>query len=133
MYLGPIRIAAGGRDLYADLEANGRVATHGIYFTTASAAIRPESTPTLQEIIDLLQQHPDLRLRIEGHTDNTGSAETNQTLSEQRAGAIRNYLVQQGIDGGRLEAAGFGQTQPSADNATPEGRQQNRRVELVRI
>jgi len=133
MYIGSIRIAAGGRDLYADLEANGRVATHGIYFATASAAIRPESTPTLQEIIDLLQQHPDLRLRIEGHTDNTGSAETNQTLSEQRAGAIRNYLVQQGIDGGRLEAAGFGQTQPSADNATPEGRQQNRRVELVRI
>ena len=81
----------------------------------------------------MLQQHPDLRLRIEGHTDNTGSMETNRTLSELRAGAIRNYLVQQGIDSSRLETAGFGQTQPSADNATPEGRQQNRRVELVRI
>lgn len=132
IYLGPVRVAAGGRDLYDRLTAEGRVATQGILFDTGSATIKPESTPTLKEIARTLQQHGDLRLRIEGHTDNTGNADANQQLSERRAAAVRDYLVQrEGIDASRLESAGLGQSAPAADNGTPEGRQTNRRVELV--
>ncbi|MEL6615287.1 MAG: OmpA family protein [Bacteroidota bacterium] len=127
-----IRVAAGGREiLYEQLQANGRVATKGILFDTGSATIKPESTPTLNDIVRTMQQHGDLRLRIEGHTDNTGNADTNQSLSQRRAEAVVAYLTGQGIDASRLEAAGMGQTAPVADNATAEGRQQNRRVELV--
>lgn len=129
-----IRVAAGGREiLYEQLQANGRVATKGILFDTASATLRPESTPTLNDIARMLQQYPDLRLRIEGHTDNTGSADVNMSLSQQRAESVVAYLTGQGIDGSRLQAAGMGQTAPVADNATAEGRQQNRRVELVQL
>ncbi len=133
IYLSDLRIAAGGRDLYAALAAEGHVATRGVLFDTGSARIRPESTPTLAEITRMLEEHPDLRLRIEGHTDATGAAATNQALSERRAAAVRDHLVRQGIAAGRLEAVGEGQERPVADNGTPEGRQQNRRVELVRL
>ena len=133
MYVGPIRVAASATSLYDALVAEGRVATQGIYFDTASARVRPESTPTPQEIARMLRDHPDLRLRIEGHTDDTGSADANQTLSERRAEAVRAYLVGDGIAEGRLEAVGFGQSQPAVPNDTPEARQQNRRVELVRL
>jgi OOP family OmpA-OmpF porin len=127
-----VRVNAGGRELYEALSADGRVATQGILFDTGSDRIKPESTPTLQEIADMLTQHADLKLTIEGHTDNVGNAASNKTLSEQRAAAVKTYLVSKGIDAARIETAGLGDTKPSAPNATPEGRQQNRRVELVR-
>jgi OmpA-OmpF porin, OOP family len=129
-----ITINAGGRTLYDALVADGRVATQGIFFDTGSDRIRPESTPTLREIGDMLKQNGDLRLAIEGHTDNTGNAATNQTLSEQRAAAVKAFLVSTyGIDAARLETKGLGPTKPVAPNETPEGRQSNRRVELVRL
>jgi OmpA-OmpF porin, OOP family len=132
--LGNFRIAAGGRTLYDALSADGRVATQGILFDTGSDRIRPESTPTLQEIGRMLQQHGDLRLRIEGHTDSVGGAEINQALSERRATSVRRHLVERfSVDERRLEAAGLGQAQPVDSNDTPEGRQNNRRVELVRL
>ncbi len=127
-----VRVNAGGRELYDALSADGRVATQGILFDTGSDRIKPESTPTLQEIADMLTQHGDLKLTIEGHTDNVGNAATNKTLSEQRAAAVKAYLVSKGIDAARIETAGLGDTRPAAPNATPEGRQQNRRVELVK-
>jgi OmpA-OmpF porin, OOP family len=131
-YLGNFRVMAGGDDLYDRLIADGRVATQGILFATGSAQIQPESTPTLKELARTLQHNSELRLRIEGHTDSVGSADANLRLSGQRAQAVVDYLVQrEGISVARLEAAGLGQTQPAADNATPEGRQANRRVELV--
>jgi OmpA-OmpF porin, OOP family len=134
MYIGAIRIAAGGRSLYDVLEAEGRVATQGIYFATNSDRIRPESTPTLTEIGTMLQKHPSLRLAIEGHTDSDGEDAYNQQLSKRRAAAVKTYLVQTfAIDAGRLETAGYGESKPVADNATPEGKQQNRRVELVKL
>lgn len=128
-----IRLAEGGREMMYDrLMADGRFVTQGVLFDTGSATIQPESTPTLKEIARTLQQHGDLRLRIEGHTDNTGNADANQQLSERRAAAVRDYLVRhEGIDASRLESAGMGQTAPAAENGTPEGRQTNRRVELV--
>jgi outer membrane protein OmpA-like peptidoglycan-associated protein len=128
-----LRVAAGGRDLYDGLNASGRIVTQGILFDVSSDRIRGESTPTLKAIGDMLTQHADLKLTIEGHTDNTGTASTNQTLSEKRAAAVRQYLIDNyKIDGSRLKSAGFGSAKPIASNDTPEGRQNNRRVELVK-
>jgi outer membrane protein OmpA-like peptidoglycan-associated protein len=128
-----IRIFAGGKDLYDALAEKGRVATQGIFFATGSAELAGESTPTLKEIGQMLKDHADLSLTIEGHTDNTGSPEANQSLSEKRAAAVKAYLVSTfGIAESRLEAKGFGASKPAASNDTPEGRQQNRRVELVK-
>jgi outer membrane protein OmpA-like peptidoglycan-associated protein len=130
---GNFRVAAGGKKLYDALAAKGRVATQGIYFDTGSDRIRPESTPTLKEIGAMLKDHPELKLTIEGHTDNVGSAGSNQALSEKRAAAVRQFLIDSyQIDGSRLQAKGLGQTKPAASNDTPEGRQSNRRVELVK-
>lgn len=82
----------------------------------------------------MLKEHADLRLAIEGHTDNVGQAAANQSLSEARAAAVRKHLVDSyGIDAARLEAKGLGATKPVGPNDTPEGRQSNRRVELVKL
>ncbi len=131
---GNFRIAAGGKKLYDALVADGRVATQGIYFDTGSDRIRPESTPTLKEIAAMLAEHPELKLVIEGHTDNVGAAAANQTLSEKRASAVRQSLVEDfGVAPERLTTKGLGPTKPVAPNDTPEGRQNNRRVELVKV
>jgi outer membrane protein OmpA-like peptidoglycan-associated protein len=120
--------------MYDDLAEDGRVVTHGILFDVNSSKIRPESTPTLDEIARMLEAHSALRLAIEGHTDATGDDAHNLSLSERRAAAVRDHLVEaHGIDAGRLEAKGLGETKPAGDNGTPEGRQNNRRVELVRL
>lgn len=130
---GNFRLGAGGRKLYDAIAAEGRVATQGIYFDTGSDVIRPESTPTLKEIAAMLREHGDLSLTIEGHTDNVGAPAANRALSEKRAAAVKAHLVEaEGIEASRLETAGLGDTKPAAPNATPEGRQQNRRVELVK-
>jgi len=132
IYVGRIRLAAGGRDLYDKLASEGRVATQGIFFDTNSDVIQPESTPTLREIGDMLEDHAELSLLIEGHTDSEGDDAHNQDLSERRAQSVVRFLVERyGIDAGRLDAMGLGESNPVGDNATPEGRQQNRRVELV--
>ena len=134
MYLRNIRLAAGGRKLYDAIAESGRVATQGIYFDVGSDQLRPESTPTLKEIGAMLAEHADLRLAIEGHTDNSGSAAANKLLSQKRAESVRAYLISTfGVAADRLRAEGIGQEKPAASNATPEGRQQNRRVELVRV
>jgi outer membrane protein OmpA-like peptidoglycan-associated protein len=134
MYVGSIRVAAGGADLYDKLEAEGRVTTRGILFDVDSDRIRPESTPTLEEIGTMLREHAALRISIEGHTDATGDDSHNQSLSERRARSVRTFLVEQyGIAGERLEAKGLGETKPVDSNDTPEGRQNNRRVELVKL
>ena len=133
MLVGNISINAGGRTMYDALSADGRVATQGIYFDTGSDVIRPESAPTLRQIGDMLKEHGDLKLTIEGHTDNVGDDAANQQLSERRAAAVKARLESEfGIAADRLEARGLGESNPAAGNDTPEGRQQNRRVELVR-
>jgi OOP family OmpA-OmpF porin len=132
-FIGNVRVAAGGKKLYDALAEKGRVSTQGIYFDTGSDRIRPESSGTLKEIGTMLKEHPELKLTIEGHTDNVGAAPANLTLSEKRAAAVRQQLVDTyQIDGARLQAKGLGQTKPAGSNDTPEGRQQNRRVELVK-
>jgi OOP family OmpA-OmpF porin len=129
-----LSINAGGQPLYDALLAKGRVATQGIFFDVGSDHIRPESAPTLQMIGDMLKAHADLKLTIEGHTDNTGTAAANKALSDKRAAAVKAYLTSTfGIGAERLASAGLGDTKPAAPNTSAEGRQQNRRVELVKM
>ncbi len=131
---GNISVNAGGTPMYEAIMQNGRFATQGILFDVDSDRIRPESTPTLNEIVDMMKNHTDLKILVEGHTDNTGDAAHNQTLSEQRAASVVKYLTTKGgIDASRLQSKGFGATKPAKPNDTPEGRQANRRVELVKI
>ncbi|MBI4409132.1 MAG: OmpA family protein [Gemmatimonadetes bacterium] len=135
VFISSLRVAAGGRPmLYDELASRGRVAARGILFDTGSDRLRPESLATLRDIAAMLAQHPELRLLIEGHTDNVGQASANQKLSETRAAAVRGHLIGElGVTPERLESKGFGAAKPVDTNNTPEGRQNNRRVELVKL
>lgn len=113
------------------LDTAGHVALY-VNFDTDRTAIKPDSQPLLAEVVKLLQGNPGLRLTIEGHTDDAGTPAHNQTLSLGRANAVMGQLIAQGIDPARLQARGFGQTRPIADNATEDGKAKNRRVELVK-
>ncbi|WP_226579288.1 DUF2092 domain-containing protein [Acuticoccus sediminis] len=106
---------------------------HGIHFDSDKAVIQPQSGPLLDDVATVLESFPDWTLRIVGHTDASGDAGHNQALSLQRAEAVRSALVERGIDAGRLEAAGVGADRPVAANETAEGRELNRRVELMRV
>ncbi|WP_185182647.1 OmpA family protein [Mycoavidus sp. B2-EB] len=101
-----------------------------VSFATNSYQIRPTFMSALDEVARTLVQNPELAARIIGHTDNTGAVPYNMTLSQSRALAVANYLVSRGTASGRLSSEGRGQTQPIADNLTPTGRAQNRRVEI---
>ena len=102
-----------------------------VTFATGEATLQPGARERLARISGILASHPTLRLEVEGHTDSVGSDAFNQGLSERRAESVRNYLVQQGVPAATITAAGFGKTRPVATNDTAEGRQMNRRVELV--
>lgn len=102
-----------------------------VLFKTGSFELMPAARERLAKVSGIVLAYPNLHLQVEGHTDSIGSDDFNQALSERRAGAVRDYLVQQGITADSIEARGFGKTEPIATNDTPEGRQQNRRVELV--
>ena len=95
--------------------------------------MKPESAALMAEVVKLLKQNPTLRLRIEGHTDTQGTPAYNVTLSDGRSKSVMLALLKAGIDPARLQAKGFGQTRPVADNETEPGRAKNRRVELVKI
>jgi OOP family OmpA-OmpF porin len=129
-YVGSIVVAVGVDKLYETLVETGAFTTRGILFDVDSDALRPESTPVLQEIQETLAGHEELKLVIEGHTDSTGDDEHNRDLSDRRARSVVTWLVEKGIDPGRLSAKGQGETEPVADNASAEGRAQNRRVVL---
>lgn len=105
-------------------------AAQNIYFATGKSTLLSRSFKGLDEVVQVLKADPALKLAIDGHTDNVGADALNQKLSENRAAAVKTYLVKKGVDPNRLTAAGFGETQPVADNKTAPGRQQNRRVEL---
>jgi outer membrane protein OmpA-like peptidoglycan-associated protein len=101
-----------------------------IFFSVGSDKLLPASFNSLNEVARILKSNPTLQLSVEGHSDNVGKPASNLNLSQKRAEAVKNYLVQNGIEANRLEAKGFGQEKPVADNSTPEGRAANRRVEL---
>ena len=134
VYVTSIRLAESETDvLYDALTAKGRWATQGILFETGKAVLQPESRPVLKEIASTMKKYTDLRILIEGHTDNVGSAASNLTLSDARAAAVKAALVADyGITDDRITTKGFGDTKPAVPNTTPVGRAQNRRVEIVK-
>jgi OOP family OmpA-OmpF porin len=126
-------VTADASSIADELSKSGHIALYGIHFETAKATILPDSDTVLAEVAKMLQQNPDVKVSIEGHTDNVGSASANQTLSEKRAQAVVAWLTSHGIEGSRLQAKGWGASKPVDDNATEDGRAKNRRVELVKI
>lgn len=113
------------------LEAEGKVAVYGIYFDSANADIKPESKPSLDEMVQLLTNNKTLKVYIVGHTDNVGTLATNLDLSLRRAEAVVRALVSMKIDAARLAGKGVASLAPVASNSTETGRAKNRRVELV--
>ncbi|WP_027137972.1 OmpA family protein [Gaetbulibacter saemankumensis] len=101
-----------------------------ILFDTGKATIKKQSAGVLNDIVGILKEYTNAKFTIDGHTDSTGSDTLNQKLSESRANAVKDYLVENGIDGSRLSAAGYGESKPIDTNATSEGRRNNRRVEI---
>lgn len=129
-----VRIANGAGIKIADKKfTDAKIVTHGINFDNDKAVIKPESMGTLNIIVDILKNNPEIRFEIQGHTDSVGSAARNLTLSQQRADAVRQQLISMGVDGARLSTKGQGDTKPIAENSSPEGRANNRRVEFVTI
>jgi outer membrane protein OmpA-like peptidoglycan-associated protein len=114
------------------LDATGHVALY-LNFDTDQATLKPDAQATVAQIISLLAQNPDLKLAVQGHTDNAGTPQHNQELSEARARTVVANLTAQGVAAARLQAAGFGQTKPLVDNSTEANKAQNRRVELVKL
>ncbi len=127
------RIAKGAVPLYDRMMSEGKFITYGITFDVGKSTIKPESMGEINRIVQLMNENPDLKFSVEGHTDNTGKAASNQTLSEARSKAIVDKLVEMGVSKDRLTAVGKGQNSPIADNGTDEGRAKNRRVEFVKI
>jgi len=113
-----------GKEIYMSLSSD-------ILFTSGSAALQPGAQDKLREIAGIMQQYPRTMIEIVGHTDSVGSESMNQVLSERRADSVKTYLTGQGLTSTSITAKGFGEDHPVASNDTAEGRQQNRRVELV--
>ena len=132
------------RDLCPDSAANANVdetgceraaaiKLEGVRFKTSSDELLPESAMILDKVANILHANSSMIIEISGHTDSAGDADNNMALSQRRAESVRNYLIQVGIPEQSLSAKGYGETLPVEDNATPEGRKMNRRVELKRI
>ena len=119
-------------DILDALNKVGRISLY-INFETGKAAIKPESEEIINQVADMLKSNPILKVNIEGHTDNVGTAIANKTLSESRAKAVVAALTAKGIDKARLSSKGWGTEKPIADNGTDEGKAKNRRVEIVKM
>jgi outer membrane protein OmpA-like peptidoglycan-associated protein len=140
LYLTVIEKEAMTQEIVADasfmsegIKTSGHVAIYGIYFDFNKAEVKPESEPALKEITKLLQQDPNLKLYVVGHTDNVGAIDYNMKLSQQRAEAVVKELVTKyNVAPGRLAAYGVGPLAPVTSNDTEEGQAKNRRVELVK-
>jgi outer membrane protein OmpA-like peptidoglycan-associated protein len=119
------------RNMFEALNRDGHIALY-INFDTGKSNIRDESKPIIEQIVQMMKSNPDLKIGIEGHTDNVGTPASNKTLSENRAKAVVSAIAGQGISADRLIPSGYGQDKPVADNSTEEGRAKNRRVELIK-
>jgi outer membrane protein OmpA-like peptidoglycan-associated protein len=103
----------------------------GILFKTNSSDLQPAAQDNIGKLAVILNKYPDTNILVEGHTDSTGSAELNQKLSERRAESVASFAKGKGVEGSRFSTVGYGYTQPVVSNSTPEGRSQNRRVEIA--
>jgi outer membrane protein OmpA-like peptidoglycan-associated protein len=132
-YVKNIRIAKGGVKYYDRVMEDGKIIANGIRFDVNKSTLRPESMGIINEIYKLMEEHPDLKFSVEGHTDSDGDDAFNQTLSEERAKTVVDKLASMGISADRLSSKGWGETMPITSNGTAEGKAENRRVEFVKV
>ncbi len=128
----PMKQEVQASEMMKALNKDGFIALY-INFETGKSDIKPESKEIVNQIAEMLKANKDLKISIEGHTDNVGNDKSNQKLSEDRAKSVMNALVVLGIDKTRLKSKGWGASKPIADNRTEEGRAKNRRVEIVKM
>lgn len=129
-----VRIAAGAPDMRNKLLTEGKIISYGIYFDVNKDIVKPESYGSLKEIAAILNENPALRIQVTGHTDADGADAMNLDLSRRRAIAVKNELIKTfGIDAGRIETSGKGETEPVAANDTPVNKALNRRVEFLKL
>lgn len=124
-------VTLSAEEIGSDLAADGRVVLYGIFFDFDKATIKPESAPQIEEMVRFLDQNPDVKVYVVGHTDVKGALDYNIKLSDQRAAAVMKALAKAGISAKRMAAKGVGPLAPLASNRSEEGRAKNRRVELV--
>lgn len=117
-------------DLTIQIEPAKVYTLEDVFFDTGLSTLKPESYKALNDLVEVLKLKPAMVIEIDGHTDNTGTKEINQKLSQDRADAVMNYLIKKGISSTRLTAKGFGDSLPVADNDTEEGKAKNRRTEV---
>lgn len=132
-YTKNFRIAKGAVPLYDKFLTDGKFVTTGIKFDVNKATIKPESMGTINYVVKMMTDHPELKFSVEGHTDSDGEEASNQKLSEARAKAVLESMVKLGISADRLTSKGHGESKPMAGNDSPEGKAQNRRVEFVKF
>ena len=133
IYIKNIRIAEGGVKYYDRILQDGKIIANGIRFDVGKASLKPESMGIINEVVDLMQKHPDLNFSVEGHTDSDGNDVQNRDLSQKRAESVMETMIGLGIEENRLQAKGHGESQPVSDNITAEGKASNRRVEFVKL
>ena len=127
------RIAKGAVPLYEKMLTDGKFVTTGIRFDVNKAIIKPESMGVINYVFSMMNDNPGLNFSVEGHTDSDGDDSLNLKLSEDRAKAVADLLISMGISQNRLKTAGWGESKPTSDNSTPEGKANNRRVEFIKF
>jgi outer membrane protein OmpA-like peptidoglycan-associated protein len=133
-YISNVRIAVGAPDTRNKLITEGKLVTYGIYFDVNKDVVKPESYGTLKDIAAALNENPDVRVKIVGHTDSDGADAANLDLSKRRAASVKNELSKTfGIDESRMETDGMGESQPVAPNDSPSNKALNRRVEFIKL
>jgi OmpA-OmpF porin, OOP family len=133
IYFRNIRIAEGGVKYYDRVLEDGKIVANGIRFDVGKATLKPESMGVINEVVDLMKEHSDLKFSIEGHTDSDGNDDLNLDLSQKRSETVMTTMVGLGIAKERLQAKGLGETNPVSENTTAEGKANNRRVEFVKL
>ena len=133
IYIKNVRIAEGGVKFYDRVMEDGKIIANGIRFDVGKATLKPESMGIINEVVDMMKEHPDLRFSVEGHTDSDGDDAFNMELSDKRAESVKSTMISMGIAADRLESKGLGESMPITDNSSPEGKANNRRVEFVKL
>lgn len=133
LFVRQVRLAEGGIDPYKTLSIDGKIIARGINFESGKSTLKPESLGALNNIVQMMNAHPELKFEVSGHTDSDGNDASNLNLSTERAIVVKNKLISLGISGERLTTKGYGETKPISDNTTSEGKANNRRVEFLKI